>query len=100
MRYRTKPFEIEAVHFKNKSYFGLVQDFVGERKVDENWYINNFQEAGTYARWDDEEIVAEVYDYLHSTWVGVKEGQYIIRGNKGEYYPCDADIFEAKYEAV
>ena len=27
-------------------------------------------------------------------------GDYIIRGIKGELYPCKPDIFEATYEAV
>jgi len=27
-------------------------------------------------------------------------GDYIIRGIKGEYYPCKPDIFEATYEKV
>jgi hypothetical protein len=27
-------------------------------------------------------------------------GDYIIRGVKGEFYPCRADIFEATYEKV
>lgn len=27
-------------------------------------------------------------------------GDYIIKGVKGEYYPCKPDIFEAAYEAV
>lgn len=26
------------------------------------------------------------------------EGDFIIRGVKGEFYPCKADIFEATYE--
>ena len=26
-------------------------------------------------------------------------GDYVIRGVKGEYYPCKPDIFEATYEA-
>ncbi len=28
------------------------------------------------------------------------KGDYIIRGIKGEIYPCKPDIFEASYEAV
>lgn len=28
------------------------------------------------------------------------EGDYIIQGVKGEFYPCKADIFEATYEAI
>jgi len=27
-------------------------------------------------------------------------GDYIIRGVKGEYYPCKPDVFEATYEKV
>ena len=27
-------------------------------------------------------------------------GDYIIRGIKGEYYPCKPDIFEATYESI
>jgi hypothetical protein len=28
------------------------------------------------------------------------EGDYIIRGIKGEFYPCKPDVFEASYEPV
>jgi hypothetical protein len=27
-------------------------------------------------------------------------GDYIIKGIKGEFYPCRADIFEASYDEV
>jgi hypothetical protein len=30
----------------------------------------------------------------------VTPGDWIIRGVKGEFYPCKPDIFEATYEAV
>lgn len=30
----------------------------------------------------------------------VSKGDWIIRGIKGEHYPCKADIFEATYEPV
>jgi len=30
----------------------------------------------------------------------VRFGDYIIRGIKGELYPCKPDIFDATYEAV
>ena len=29
-----------------------------------------------------------------------KPGVYLIRGVKGELYPCDREIFEATYEAL
>lgn len=30
----------------------------------------------------------------------VSEGDWIIKGIKGEFYPCKPDIFEATYEKV
>lgn len=30
----------------------------------------------------------------------VRKGDWIIRGVKGEFYPCKPDIFEMTYEAV
>ena len=30
----------------------------------------------------------------------VERGDWIIRGVKGEFYPCKPDIFEATYESV
>jgi hypothetical protein len=30
----------------------------------------------------------------------VSDGDWVICGVKGEYYPCKPDIFEATYEAV
>lgn len=100
MKFRTKPFEIEAVQFDGYN-FERVGMFVGKREgVNPTHKICNFQKAGTYVDWRDESIVGEVYDKLHSTWVGVKPGQWIIKGAKGEFYPCDPEIFAAKYEAV
>ena len=32
--------------------------------------------------------------------MAVEIGSYIIRGIKGEYYPCRGDIFEDTYEEV
>lgn len=34
---------------------------------------------------------AFVWDRLHSTWVRVYAGQWVLRGTAGEYYPCEDD---------
>lgn len=94
--YNTKPFRIQAVEFDGEN-FDEVVEFVGWHTVEPGWDIPNFVRAGTYVMWDDPEIVGEVWDYLHSTWVGVKAGQFIIRGSKAEYYPCDPEVFHDKY---
>jgi len=43
------------------------------------------------------------YDFLISTLEGelsVSPGDWVIKGIKGEFYPCKPDIFDATYEAV
>lgn len=57
---------------------------------------------------NDEHIPGVVYDLVGrvatiATLEGTmtaKIGDWIIRGVKGELYPCKADIFEATYESV
>ena len=33
-------------------------------------------------------------------WMRATEGDWIIKGIKGEFYPCKPDIFEQTYEPV
>lgn len=80
--YDAKPFQIEAIHYHG-SNFDEVVAFT-------NGYFCESEAPGP--------VVAKVYDYLHKTWVGVRPLDYIIKGSKGEFYPCDPAIFEAKYE--
>jgi hypothetical protein len=99
-KYKTKPFEIEAVLFDGNNWQELDR-FCGDRRVDAGWLVPNFAPAGTYRNWEeDPSIFAEVFDKLHSTWMGVKVGQYIIKGSQGEFYPCDPKVFHSKYELV
>ena len=58
----------------------------------------NFDAVATEDHSDDPEITAQVFDRLHSTWVHVYDGQWIIRGIQGEFYPCAGDVFAATYE--
>jgi hypothetical protein len=51
-------------------------------------------------RTEDPDMTAEVFDKLHSTWVHVYDGQWIIRGVQGELYPIAADVLVATYEPV
>jgi hypothetical protein len=44
-----------------------------------------------------------VYEWRIGTLEGshvVSKGDWVIRGVKGEYYPCKPDIFAATYDAV
>lgn len=48
----------------------------------------------------DDGVTAEVYDYLHDTWVGVKTNQSILEGTRGEFYPIDGETLESTYDEV
>ena len=82
MRYRTKPCEIEAVQ----------------------WEGHNLEEIIKFANGLEKHIIrVEGLDpvIFISTLEGdmkASVGDYIIKGLRGEYYPCKPDVFHKKYE--
>lgn len=73
--------------------------YTGDNGVEvEEFAPAKFNEVDPEDRTDDPAIVAEVWDKYHSTWIGVKVGQWIIRGTQGEFYPCDDETFQEIYE--
>ena len=77
-RFIKKPVVVEAVQFTGHNV-KEIEEFVG---------------LGTY--WYPERMIIEI-----PTLEGVmtaRSGDWIIRGVRGEYYPCKPDIFEATYE--
>lgn len=88
-KYRKKPVVIEAVQFDGEN-LDAISAFTD----------NQFQDVESEDRTDDPDIVAEAWDKLHSTWFGVKADQWTIRGVQGEFYPCDAEVFAATYDAA
>lgn len=99
MQYRKKPVVIEAVQvqFCEMLASGPEPGLFKERP---DWLIDGF-EAGVLAlstRGARDYAVIEV-----KTLEGTMEAlpnDYIIRGVKGELYPCKPDIFAATYEPV
>ena len=82
--YRKKPVEIQAIQWDGENY-GDMRDFT--RRAD-----------GFSALVDREGDKAAI-----ETLEGVMTasiGDWIIKGVKGEFYPCKPDIFEATYEQV
>ena len=95
MKYRKKPVEVEAIQYTGD--FMAIQDWCRDQEPESSrtWFFPIDEEDRVTP-----EIVADVYDKPHSTSEGVKLGQWIIHGVQGEFYPCDADVFEQTYEAV
>lgn len=85
-RYKTKPCEIEALLFEDfdESVCSIIEFTNGEYFTaygDENHY-----EYGIVKTLEGD-MRAEI-------------GDYIIRGLRGEFYPCKPDVFHKKYELV
>lgn len=77
LKFRKRPIEIEAVQF------------TGE----------NHEEIGRFMGVQVDRTEALVIETLEG-FLQASPGDWIIRGVKGEFYPCRADVFEATYEAV
>lgn len=96
-----KPVRVEAIQFTGENFYELRRFCDTHRDPYDEYDISTFNPIGLYSTSEDQEVVAEVWDKLHSTWVGVKAGQWIIKGIQGEFYPCDAEVFSETYtEAV
>jgi hypothetical protein len=77
--YRKKPVVIEAIEWDG-SNIDEISDFIG---LNSTMCVNDEFVIPTL----EGDMIARV-------------GDYIIKGIKGEFYPCKADIFIATYEAV
>lgn len=94
--YRKRPVTVQAIRFN------------GRHDRDNIFEINTFTGGGFELidpdnydpETDGENNTAYVWDYLHETWVGVKDGDYIIQGQLGEFYPHDGDLWPNAYEEV
>ncbi len=82
-----KPVTVQAVQWRGDN----------EAEVRELTGRTHFRQTSSHS---DPEITAEVRDVLHSTWVGVKAGQWVIRGVAGEFYPIDQQVLTATYDEV
>lgn len=42
----------------------------------------------------------QVYNTLEDQWLNVPIGHWVVKGLKGEFYPCEPGVMEMKYEQV
>ena len=85
MRFRKKPVEINAIQF-NGTRNNVLEIIEGLDAIRTTWYYD-----------EDKQTLAIVT--LEGNMVADK-GDWIIKGVKGEFYPCKPDIFELTYEKV
>lgn len=84
MKYRKKPVVIEAIQFTDSNHSE----------------INKFTNAKISCGIDVDNLVSELIITTLEGNMKADIGDYIIKGIKGEFYPCKPDIFEQTYEKV
>ncbi len=80
MKFKKKPIVIEALMWKGDNFEQMVQ-FFGK-------FEDYFETKGF--------LVINTLEGRHKT----NKGDWVIKGIKGEFYPCKPDIFEQTYEKV
>ena len=83
MKYRKKPVVIEAVQFFDEP------DTICELAEFMNQTVISYEHGRAMLR----------IDTLEGTMTA-SEGDWIIKGVNGEFYPCKPDIFDKTYEAA
>lgn len=78
MRYRKKPVIVDAVRWNSKNYFDVIR-LTGRKD------IRFFDDGSCIIPTLEGNVVAQ-------------KGDYIIKGVRGESYPCKPDIFAETYE--
>lgn len=100
-KYRKKPLEVEAVRFPDDGPGQIeVSTWVKENGGNLRLFDRNVEhpvETSTGAKW---RWKSGMINTLEGNHMIVSIGDYIIKGIKGEFYPCKPDIFEATYEAA
>lgn len=88
-KYRKKPVVIEA--------FEWTGDI--EQKEEPIWIVEAIKDSSVWFNNEGTENVTMEIKTLEGNHIA-NRGDYIIRGIKGEIYPCKPDIFEKTYELV
>ena len=90
-KYRKKPVVIEAIQYTGNNIVEIIKFMQEGANGNKSRYLR-------YLRYN-----AKKGEYFILTPEGkykLTEGDYIVKGVKGEFYPCKPDIFEMTYEEV
>lgn len=93
-KYVKKPVEVEAIQLKEDNIIEVFDFLDGA----------NYKETKSAEELEDFSQMILKQGYIEiKTLEGMMKtgfGDYIIKGIKGEFYPCKPDIFKATYEEV
>lgn len=96
MKYRKKPVEIEAIKLGWNTW-NEICDFIDREYFGEGVYLNKNNKILPEGQVSGK--IGLIIKTLEGDHLAV-QGDYIIKGVKGEFYSCKPDIFEETYERV
>lgn len=94
MKYKKKPVVIEAIQYTGDNLKQVI-DFTGKHPKFDEWF-SSFEEFRTHVH--NDRHVFKIFT-LEGTMEALP-GDFIIKGIKGEFYPCKPEIFLQTYERV
>ena len=90
-KYIKKPIEIEAIQLTENNIIEVFNFIDGE----------NYEKTKSTEELEDIVLGVTKQGYIQLEGIMIAGfGDYIIKGVKGEFYPCKPDIFESTYEEV
>lgn len=98
-KYTKKPITIEAMLFDGTRECGTeIMKWISESRVASPTLSAGFSELTEYTSWVGGGYVDWKFEIetLEGT-LTAEPGDYIIKGTKGEFYPCKPDIFQQTY---
>ncbi len=84
MKYRKKPVEIEALQWTGQNHKE----------------VSNFCRNSYFFHIEIDKSSTTIYIETSKGTIIAKEGDYIIKDGKGEYYPCKEDVFNLTYDKI
>lgn len=95
--YRSRPVEIQAVQLCWRNWSDVCE-FLGEIVSPENPGRNSEMYSDTCGE-ESGNYIELTIPTLEGDMLA-RHGDWIIRGLKGEFYPCKPDVFASKYDRV
>jgi hypothetical protein len=83
MKYKTKQVEIEAIEWTGENMDEILAFTGKEEQTNREKVLTN------------DLFIRTLEGQMHAS-----KGDFIIKGLKGEFYPCKPDIFHLKYEEI
>lgn len=83
-QYVKKPLVIEALQYDGQNVSEIFEFFSSSKEFDPLVYVSNSSKKMFFKSREETMIACK--------------GDYIIKGVKGEFYPCKPDVFNMSYE--